>query len=108
MFYELRTYTAAPGKLPNVIARFRDFTTEAFKRHGYRIVGFWTPQIGGSNHELIYMLAWESYEERIKCNVSFRADPERTRVFAESEKDGPILASVHNVMLEPTDFSPLQ
>lgn len=108
MFYELRTYTAMPGKLPNVVARFRDFTSEAFKRHGYHIIGFWTNHIGGSNQELIYMLQWESYEERIKCFAAFRSDPERTRVFAESEKDGPIISSVNNVMLEATDFSPLQ
>ena len=107
MFYELRTYTAMPGKLPNIVARFRDFTSAAFTRHGYHIIGFWTNHIGGSNQELIYMLQWESYEERIKCFASFRSDPERTKFFAESEKDGPIVASVNNVMLEATDFSPL-
>ena len=53
------------------------------------------------------MLGWESYEERNRCFAAFRADPERARVFAESEKDGPIVADVQNVMLAPTDFSPL-
>ena len=108
MFYELRTYTACPGKLPNVVARFRDFTADAFTSYGFRIIGFWTAQIGGSSHELVYMLGWESYEERNLCFAAFRADPERARVFAESEKDGPIVANVHNVMLDPTDFSPLK
>jgi hypothetical protein len=54
------------------------------------------------------MLQWESYEERNRCYDAIRSDPERARVFAESEAAGPILASVLNVMLEPTDFSPLQ
>ena len=108
MLYELRTYDAVPGKHSAVVDRFGNYTVKAFERHGFRVVGFWTPQMGGSNHELIYMLAWESYEERNKCYASFRADPERAKFFAESEKDGPIVASVHNVMLEPTDFSPMK
>jgi hypothetical protein len=54
------------------------------------------------------MLQWDSYEQRNRCYAAIRSDPERTRVFEESEVDGPILANVLNVMLEPTDFSPLQ
>ncbi len=107
MLYELRTYKACPGKLPNVVARFRDFTAAKFTEYGFRIIGFWTPQVGGSSHELIYMLAWESYDERNRCFAAFREDPDRARVFAESEANGPIVADVQNVMLAPTDFSPL-
>ena len=108
MLYELRTYDAAPGKLSAVVDRFGNFTAKAFERHGFHIVGFWTAQMGGYNNQLIYMLAWESYEERERCFAAFRADPERQRVFAESEKDGPIVERVHNVMLEPTSYSPLK
>ena len=35
MLYELRTYEAMPGKLPNVVRRFGDFTAQAFERHGF-------------------------------------------------------------------------
>ncbi len=108
MVYELRTYTATPGELPALVDRFRRFTAEAQRRHGFRQIGFWTAQVGGENTQLIYMLQWESYEERNRCYEAIRSDPERARVFAESEVDGPILANVLNVMLEPTDFSPLQ
>ena len=108
MLYELRTYDAAPGKHTAVVDRFGNYTVKAFEHHGFHIVGFWTAQMGGYNNQLIYMLAWESYEERDRCFAAFRADPERARVFAESEKDGPIVERVHNVMLEPTSYSPLQ
>jgi hypothetical protein len=108
MIYELRTYTAMPGELPAVVDRFRRFTAEAQRRHGFRQIGFWTAQVGGENTQLIYMLQSESYEERNRCYDAIRSDPEQARVFAESEAAGPILASVLNVMLEPTDFSPLQ
>ena len=32
--FELRTYTTAEGKLPNLEARFRDHTMGIFERHG--------------------------------------------------------------------------
>ena len=36
--FELRTYTAPEGKLPNLLARFRDHTLEIFERHGYETI----------------------------------------------------------------------
>ena len=108
MIYELRTYDSTPSVLPTLVDRFRRFTAEAQRWHGFRQIGFWTAQVGGENTQLIYVLQWESYEDRNCCYTAIRSDPERVRVFEESEVDGPILANVYNVMLEPTDFSPLQ
>ena len=42
MLYELRIYTANPGKLPALIARFRDHTCTLFEKHGIKNVGYWT------------------------------------------------------------------
>ena len=50
--------------------------------------------IGGNNHQLIYLLAWESLDERVAKFDTFAKDPERARVFAESEKNGPIVQQV--------------
>lgn len=106
--FELREYSAMPGKLPALVKRFGDFTIGAFKRHGFRQVGYWTPMMGGHNHSLIYMLAWESYEERTRQFAEHRADPERARAFAESERDGPLVENVATTMMEPTAFSPMK
>ena len=106
--FELREYEAMPGKLPALVKRFGDFTVGRFQKIGYRQVGYWTPIMGGHNHTLIYLLAWESYEERMRCFREFRADPERQKVFAASEKDGPLVERVSNVMMEPTAFSPMK
>ena len=108
MIYELRTYDSTPGELPALVDRFRRFTAEAQRLHGFKQIGFWTAHVGGESTQLVYMLQWDSYEQRNRCYAAIRSDPERTRVFEESEVDGPILANVLNVMLEPTDFSPLQ
>jgi hypothetical protein len=57
---------------------------------------------------LIYILAFESLEQRQQAWAGFRADPEWHKVRDESEKDGPIVARVMNTILKPTDYSPLQ
>jgi hypothetical protein len=107
-YFELREYDSVPGKLPNLVKRFGGFTIDCFKKYGFRQVGYWTPLIAGSNQRLTYMLAWESHEERIKGFKTFRADPDRQRVFAESEKDGVLVERVTSTMLEPTPFSPMK
>jgi len=106
--FELREYDAAPGKISALVHRFGSFTSECFGKYGFRQVGFWTPMFGSHDQQLVYMLAWKSHEERKKQFAEFRADPERTRVFAESEKDGPLVDRVVNSMLTPTSFSPIK
>ncbi|MFN0072693.1 MAG: NIPSNAP family protein [Chloroflexota bacterium] len=106
--FELRTYEAMPGKLRNIVRRFGDFTADRFAHHGFRQVGYWTPVIGGHSHMLIYMLAWESHEERTKKFGEFRVDPERARVFDESEKDGQLVERVSTALLRPAAFSPIR
>ena len=108
MIYELRIYDAMPGKRPDLVRRFGDFTVDCFAKHGFRQIGYWMPIMGGDNHQLIYMLAWESLDERITKFDTFLKDPERVRVFAESEKNGPIVEQVTTTILRPTAFSPMQ
>ena len=40
--------------------------------------------------------------------LAFIADPEWREVFAESRSDGPLIAGLENVFLDPTDFSPMR
>ena len=42
--FELRTYTAHPGRLDEVVARFRDNTARIFAKNGITSVGYFTPQ----------------------------------------------------------------
>jgi hypothetical protein len=61
--------------------------------------------IGESNHELTYLLAWESLAERERKWSAFVSDPEWAAARDESEKDGPIVATIANSILQPTSFS---
>lgn len=107
--YELRTYTAPEGKLPNLLARFRDHTVGFFEKHGMENVGYWVPTDDpASGNTLIYILAHESREAAEKSWDAFRQDPDWIRVRDESQVDGPIVSNVQSVFMEATDFSPLK
>src|SRR5260370_12063957 len=41
--YELRIYHVVPGKMENLVARFRDHTMKLFADHGIKSVAYWTP-----------------------------------------------------------------
>ena len=72
-----------------------------------KVVGFWTDEIGTSNR-LTYMLAFNDMAHRDKAWAGFRADTERIKLFAETEKDGPLVARVTNTIMRPTSYSPMQ
>ncbi|MGA2045244.1 MAG: NIPSNAP family protein [Roseiarcus sp.] len=108
MIHELRIYRCAPGRLPALLKRFETTTLPIWRRHGIRQAGFWTTAIGASNHELTYLLAWESLAEREVKWTAFTSDPEWLAARAESERDGPIVADIANSILQPTAFSSVQ
>jgi hypothetical protein len=104
MIYELRIYTAQPGRMSDLLARFENHTNRIWARYGIRQVGFWTTIVGPTDG-LTYLLAWESFAEREENWTAFLADPERIEVFTESEKNGPLVFNVENQLLHPTSFS---
>ena len=105
MIHELRIYHCAPGRLPALLKRFETITLKIWERHGIRQAGFWTVAVGDSNNDLYYLLEWESLAEREKKWTAFQNDPEWIAKRAETEKDGPILTSLSNLILQPTSFS---
>ena len=109
MIYELRIYHCVPGRLPALLKRFESTTLELWKRHGIKQAGFWTVLVGeGANQDLPYLLAWESLADREKKWNGFMSDPEWISKRAESERDGPIIASITNMFLQPTSFSAMK
>ena len=106
--FELRTYTAAPGKLDALHARFREHTIGLFEKHGMQVIGFWTPTGEDGASTLVYLLAYPSAEARQTMWKAFGDDPEWKKVKAESEQDGPLVTKVESKMLAPTDYSPMK
>ena len=107
MIYELRIYEVIPGKLPALHDRFANVATGYFRKYGIKVVGFWTDEVGTSNR-LIYMLGFENMAARDTAWAAFRSDKERLKIFAETEKDGPLVARITNTIMCPTAYSPMQ
>lgn len=112
--FELRTYTAAEGRLAALDARFREHSAGLFTKHGMTNLWYFHPLDAeqGAADTLIYLLAHASREAATVSWAAFRADPVWTAARAASEqaaggaltvKDG-----VKSVFVLPTDFSPIR
>jgi hypothetical protein len=103
--YELRVYTAADGKLPELDARFRNHTISLFRKHGMKPIAFFHPENAGDNR-IIYLMGYKDRAARDAAWNAFAADPEWKSVAGASEANGAIVARVETLFLEPTDYSP--
>ncbi len=101
--FELRTYTTADGKLPNLNARFRDHTMRIFDRHNMENIGYWVPQ--DTPNTLVYIIAHDSRETAQENWGGFREDAEWPGVAQASGVGG---VQVESVFMEATDYSPMQ
>jgi len=112
--FELRTYTATPGKLDNLNARFRDHTLKLFQKHGMTNVGYWNllKDQKGADDTLIYILAHKSKEAAQASFDAFRKDSDwvAARKASEEKAGGSLTVQdgVKSTFMEPTDYSPIK
>lgn len=107
--YELRIYVTAPGKLPDLMKRFRDHTCKLFEKHGMENIGYWVPVDAeqGSESTLIYFIAHKSRDAAKASWAGFVADPDWKAAAKASEVNGKILAQKpQSIFCKATDFSP--
>lgn len=104
--YELRIYTTHPGKMNDLLKRFREHTCAIFERHGMSNVGYWLPIEQKDGDKLYYILKHQSREAAQASWQAFKADPEWQTVQKASEANGKIVAGVESVFLAATDYSP--
>jgi hypothetical protein len=108
-FYELRIYTAQPGKRDALAERFASRTAAIFARHGVTNVGYWIPQqsdpeVGiSAENTFIYVRGYPSKEERDKRIKAVRDDPEFAEVVTklEANPDTKQVLKVHNIDMVP-------
>ncbi len=112
--FELRTYTATPGNLPNLLARFRDHTVKLFEKHGMTNIGYWVPVSMQPEKEvtLIYLLAHKDRDAAKASFAAFGKDPawQEARKASEVKGGGPltIKGGVQSQFLKPMEFSKLK
>jgi hypothetical protein len=108
VIHELRIYHCMPGRIGDLNNRFANITLKLWEKHGIKQVGFWTVLIGPSNHDLYYLLEWESLADREKKWNAFAADPEWHAARAKTEENGPIVQYLENYILTPTAYSKIK
>ena len=108
-FYELRIYTAQPGKRDALAARFASRTAAIYARHGITNVGYWIPQqsdpeLGiSAENTFIYVRGYPSKEERDKRLTAAHNDPEFAEVVTRQERDPAtkLIVKAHNIDMAP-------
>src|SRR6267142_2236350 len=103
--YEMRVYFAAPGKLDDLHARFRDHTCKLFEKHGMMNIGYWVP-LENPDNQLIYILSYSSREARESSWKAFMADPDWKAAQGASEANGRLVTKVESRFMNATDYSP--
>jgi len=104
--FELRTYTAADGRLDALHARFREHILSFFQKHGMTNVVYFKPMDAPlSQTTLVYLLSHESRDAAAKSWAAFRDDPDWKKLSAET---GPLASKVESVFVVPTDYSPMK
>jgi hypothetical protein len=101
--FELRIYHCYPGKLQNLIERFKNHTTRIFEKHKMENIGYWLP-VHNENNDLYYILAYPSRQARDSSWNAFRADPEWIEVSRKSEEDGKIVEKVTSVFMNAANI----
>ena len=112
--FELRVYTASPGKLDDLNARFRNYTMKLFEKHGITSIGYWTPAKGekGADDTLIYLLAHKSADAAKESWDAFRKNPDWIAAKEASEKKAgaslTVKDGVKSAFMKATDYSPIR
>lgn len=109
-FYELRIYTAQPGKRDALAARFANRTAAIYARHRITNVGYWIPQqsdpeLGiSAENTFIYIRGYPSKEERDKRLNAAHDDPEFAEVVTkqESHSNTRLIVKAHNIDMVPS------
>jgi NIPSNAP len=105
--YELRIYHVAPGKLDDLVSRFRDHTMKLFANHGITSVAYWTAlDEPTKSNTFFYILEHPSREAAAANWKAFQDDPEWKSVKAKSEENGKLVEKIDSTFLTLTDFSP--
>ena len=104
--YELRTYTTPPGKLPDLLTRFKDHGRRLLAKHDMISIGYWIPV--DKPNTIIYILAHPNQEAATKNWAAFKSDPDWIAASDASLKNGPLVDNVDSVFMSPTIFSTLK
>lgn len=85
MFYELRMYHTAPGRLGDVAARMRDLVPAVFRKHSFPApLAEWRATAGSKMPLFVWMITWPDSETRSRTFASLYGDKEWMDIRAQT------------------------
>jgi len=109
MIYESRRYECFPGKLPALQVMMEKMALPTFEKYGMQFIGAWSVISGEQDGTLIYLLAFDSLDDRMKKWEDFHKDEWwNAQKKLTHEKDGPLVARQTTTFLKPAAYSPLK
>ena len=100
--YELRTYQAIVGKMPEIVDLYKNEGWPALEKHPQRLVGYFVGDIGAM-HQLIHLWKFEDDADRrafwngVFADASFMAFAKKLR---------PMLLSQQNQLMTSAPWGP--
>lgn len=97
-YFEMRTYTAHEGKMPDLIKRFENHTLKLFKKNGIENVAYF---ISEENPEktLTFILGYPDEASRDVLWNKFANDPVWVAARTASEANGPLVQKVDQTFM---------
>ena len=109
MIYESRRYECFPGKLPALQVMMEKMALPTFEKYGMQFIGAWSVISGEQDGTLIYLLAFDSLDDRMKKWEDFHKDEWwNSQKKLTHEKEGPLVARQTTTFLKPAAYSPLK
>jgi hypothetical protein len=105
--YELRIYTAEPGRVDDLVTRLAS-ASQLFAKHGMENLIFWAPFKDKESglDKMAYVLSHKSREAAAASWKAFVSDPAWHAVRDANEAKGKVVTKVDSTFLTPTDYSP--
>jgi NIPSNAP len=100
--FELRTYTAIVGKMPEIVNLYKNEGWPALSRHPQRLVGYYVGDIGALN-QLIHLWRFEDDADRRAFWAGVFGD-EQFMAFARQLR--PMLLSQENKLMTGAPWGP--
>jgi len=104
MIIEMRTYTIVPGRVAEYLKRYEQEGVEIQKEILGNLVGSFTSATGELN-QLVQLWGYSDLLERETRRARLWANPQ---FIAFAEKIYPLIVKQENVLLQPTNFSPVK
>ena len=105
--YELRVYTAEPGRIADLESRLKS-VSQLFAKHGMENVIFWSPfkDKDSGVDKMAYVLGHKDRESAAASWKAFVADPAWHTLRDANEANGKVVTKVDSTFMRPTDYSP--